>query len=211
MTILILLIILLLLFYFFVSTEFFHVDGILNLEKKDSYEQDYYKKDKDEMFLIEFNSIDTKTFNTIKSQWSNCFKNGEEFSFYNDTVLLVYYVGKQLAGYVGLLTSAQLEDYLRNNGISEHSAFGIINQHGLYMYNLCVFPEFRNKGIGNKLVEGTIKYANDNRRNYINLVVFADSQIPLKIYRKYKFIEYYQSTNASNGKQVLTMIKYMDR
>jgi len=109
-----------------------------------------------------------------------------------------------------MLTTSQLEDYLRNNGISQQSAFGIINQYGLYMYNLCVFPEFRQKGIGTKLIEGVIKYANENRRQYINLVVFSDSHVPLRIYRKYKFIDFYNSTNASNGKQVLTMIKYLE-
>jgi ribosomal protein S18 acetylase RimI-like enzyme len=206
------LILLLLLFYLFINLnglELFKNSDILNLERKDGFEQEYHKENGDEIFLIEYNSLDEKTINLMKEMWPKCFVFGEAFDFYKDTTLIMYYKKGILAGFVGMLTTRQLEDYLRNNGIAEHSIFGVVDQHGIYMYNLCTFPEFRKQGIGQKLVEGVIRFANDNRKTYINLVVFAESLIPLKMYRKFKFTEFHESTNAANNKKVITMVKYL--
>jgi ribosomal protein S18 acetylase RimI-like enzyme len=176
-------------------------------------EKDPYLFQKGNVFFKEYKSMSKKDRNELKRIFSKCFTNNEKYSFSEDTVLLLYYVNKKLVGYVGLLTTPQLEKYLANNynwasGITLGKMYGIINQHGLYFYNLCVLPEYRNKKIGHSLLLGVLNYANKIRAHYIHLTVFSHNKIPIKMYKKYKFREFY--VNHDNlSRKIITMIKYI--
>lgn len=123
----------------------------------------------------------------------------KDFNLSKDTLILSYVIDKKIVGFVGLLTTKQLEKYLADNNISDSNIYGIIDQHGLYMYNLCVLPKYRKMGIGTKLLQGVINFGNEIRATYINIVIFDDV---VKMFRKYKFTEFI------NGQNSVTMIRY---
>lgn len=196
------------------TLEHYYVDG------QDSWKQMYYhykepskdknKHKKHEMLLINYKSLPESDIQIMKSRWSECFTNGETYVFDNNTTMIMYYVDGKVAGYCGMLTTDQLERFLANNGIHQQSIWSMLNdQHGLYLYNLCVFPEYRRRGIGARILKNVINFANEHRKTYINLIVLKNQHIPIKMYRKLKFTEFYESVNSLNNMKVIIMKKFL--
>lgn len=138
------------------------------------------------LILKEFRYMKSKEKKDIEKVLSTCCDNGESNIFSKDTLVLHYYVKNKLVGCVGLLTTHQLERYLADNKIWQQSIFSLIDQHGLYIHNLCILPEYRNKCIYDKLMSGIVNYANEIRALYIGVVAFN----PIKLHRIFVLDEY---------------------
>ena len=162
------------------------------------------------LILKEYRHMKDNEKQELRMIFEECFQDGEDFDFSKDTLILGYYIKDKLVGYVGMLTSANFVKWLAENNIWEYNAYGVIDQNGLYMYNLCVLPKYRNKGIGKELIKGVIDFSNEIRATHINLTVLNDKDIPIKLYRKYDFIQFFESLNSANGK-VITMVKYINK
>lgn len=162
------------------------------------------------LILKEYSSMSENEIEDLKDIFKSCFNDGEDFDFSKDSLILGYYINNKLVGYTGLLTSANFINWLAHNNIWDYQPYGVIDQDGLYMYNLCVLPNYRNQGIGNELIKGVIDFANEIRATHINLTVLCDKEVPIKLYKKYKFEEFYSSMTPNSGKNVITMVKYIN-
>lgn len=72
-----------------------------------------------------------------------------------------------------------------------------------------LLSEFRSKGVGSKLLEKTIAHAWDQKLTRIELEVFSDNEIAIKLYEKYNFEVEGVKKNArfyGNSYQDITMM-----
>lgn len=160
------------------------------------------------MVLKEYRYMKNKKM--IKKVFKKCYPNST-FGFSKDTLLLAYYIDNTLVGFVGMLTTKQLEKYLSSldKPYTDAYIYGIVDQHGLYMHNLCVLPEYRGKGIGSSLIKGVIQFANEIRVTYINLLVDRKNDKAIKLYSKFKFKMFYESRDQMSGNHMIAMVKYI--
>ena len=59
-----------------------------------------------------------------------------------------------------------------------------------YISNLFVDEEYRNKGVGKKLLNKSLKWLKDNKVKYISLEIHLENKAALKFYRKSGFKDY---------------------
>jgi len=59
-----------------------------------------------------------------------------------------------------------------------------------YVSNLFVDEEYRNKGVGKKLLNASLKWLKDNKVKYISLEIHLENKTALKFYRKAGFKDY---------------------
>jgi ribosomal protein S18 acetylase RimI-like enzyme len=154
-----------------------------------------------------YNKLLINEKNNIISIYNKCFD--VPFDISKDTILFNYYNNGKLVGFVGILSSKNYDKYLSDNNIYNKSHYGLIGANGLFVYNLCVLPKYRKKGIANTLLNHIIKYATQNKIKYINLMVFSNNVNAIKLYKKYNFTEYQRNTAQHNNLEIITMIKYL--
>lgn len=140
------------------------------------------------MILKEWRYMNQHEKKEIKDVYNKFYSNKFDLSL--DTILLMYLKDNKVIGFVGLLTTRQLEKYLSGKKISRNNAFTIIDQHGLYMHNLCGTDLIKQR-----LLVGVINFANETRKTYIGLLVYNDNKLK-NLLRKYKFTEFYESDKA---------------
>ena len=84
----------------------------------------------------------------------------------NGTVFFVAETGENIAGYIGIDTAL-------DEG---------------YITNIAVFPEFRKKGVGSKLISHTVEYAKNNGLSFISLEVRESNINAQSLYKKFGFV-----------------------
>lgn len=159
------------------------------------------------ILVKEYKFMTGKEKKNLKNIFVKCF-DISEYDWSDDTLIIHYYIKNKLVGYIGALTTRQFEKWLSKNSFIDSKVYGMINQHGLYIYNLCVLPEYRKMGIGTILITSIINLANQIRANYISLVVKKKNNNAIKLYKKFQFTHFRETIDKKNNKNI-TMIKYI--
>ena len=83
-----------------------------------------------------------------------------------------------------------------------------ISLNGIFLNNLCVNPEMRNKGLGTKLVSTIINKAKKSGKDHIILQVKKNNIPAIKIYEKLGFTKYFEGINE-NGEEAIIYVYYL--
>ena len=115
----------------------------------------------------------------------------------------------KIHGYICILESLELIQFLNNKGLTELDLYSIKNWNGAFVNNLCISPKYRKKGWGNQLVKAVIDWAMNNKKDYLHLHIGSDNKTALKIYKKNKFLVDKESKNPETNKEVYTMVRML--
>lgn len=117
-------------------------------------------------------------------------------NFSKDTTLFLYVIDDRIIGMVGCLTTEQLLQYLSDNGINEAEEYGVCKPwNGIFIYNVCVHPDFRKKGIACQMMATVDAWIQDQNAanplpqhiDYTHLIVKGENIPAQNLYNKLGF------------------------
>jgi ribosomal protein S18 acetylase RimI-like enzyme len=114
----------------------------------------------------------------------------ENLGLESNTIIILCLESNELVGLVCLLNNAILKSKLTENKISlDYYNICDENTHldGMFIYNLCVDNEYRNKKIGYSLIKKCIDFITEYKIDYIHTQ--AQNEISRKLFIKNKFTE----------------------
>ena len=107
---------------------------------------------------------------------------------HNKTFVVTIYNNKQLVGTISLISNNSLMSYLKSNKKNFESILNLYSfkaEKGAYIYNLAVNNNFRNRGIGNKLISIALYIAKLKKYSYVQ--AHCDNEISAHLFKKNKF------------------------
>ena len=131
--------------------------------------------------------IDQKFSRLLKT----CFNENNlvELNFvHNKTFVITIYSNKQLVGTISLISNNSLMSYLKSNKKNFETILNLYSfkaEKGAYIYNLAVNNNFRNKGVGNKLISIALYIAKLKKYSYVQ--AHCDNEISAHLFKKNKF------------------------
>ncbi len=131
--------------------------------------------------------IDQKFSRLLKT----CFNENNlvELNFvHNKTFVITIYSNKQLVGTISIISNNSLMSYLKSNKKNFETILNLYSfkaEKGAYIYNLAVNNNFRNKGIGNKLISIALYIAKLKKYSYVQ--AHCDNEISAHLFKKNKF------------------------
>jgi ribosomal protein S18 acetylase RimI-like enzyme len=115
----------------------------------------------------------------------------------SNTVIILNVINDNIYGLVCLLNNNTLKKYLLSLNVSlDDYCFEKID--GVYIYNLCVDKNYRNKGIGNKLINHVIDLCLMNKIDYVH--TRAENDFSKIIFYKNGFID----SGISNKNEIMS-------
>ncbi len=84
------------------------------------------------------------------------------------------------------------------------------NAKSIKIMGVAVIPEMQRKGIGRKLVEEALKYAESRRKEVVYLLVGAENAVAINLYGKLGFRKKGKLERKIWGMEVLMLYKNMD-
>lgn len=123
-----------------------------------------------------------KTF--IKENFSHLHYDG--FGLELQTIIILYVENNKIIGCVCLLNNRILKNILINANV-DLKKYNFDYGNGLYLYNLCVDTNFRNKHIGSELVNNALNLCKEIKIDYIHAQ--AENEISRNLFLKKGFME----------------------
>lgn len=131
--------------------------------------------------------IDQTFSKLLKSSFNE--NNLVELNLVHDkTYVITIYSKKQLFGTISLISNNNLMSYLKSNKKNFESILNLYSfkaEKGAYIYNLAVNNNFRNKGVGNKLIRIALYIAKLEKYSYVQ--AHCDNEISAYLFKKNKF------------------------
>ena len=84
----------------------------------------------------------------------------------------------------------------------------ILSWNGYYINNLCVDSNYRNQGLGRKLLEKVIKNSKKEGKDHLILQVKNKNSVAKNLFYKYDFRDYFKGVN-NNNEIVTVMVKFL--
>ena len=150
-------------------------------------------------YTVIYKNLSTNQKKNIISFISSNFNNIPESSLglEPNTIIIVNYENEKILGCVCLLNDNDLKKKLFDSNVPlKYYSFNE-KSCGLFLYNLCVDKKFRNKKIGNELIELSIKFAKDVNIDFLHCQ--AENEISKLIFTKNKFFEVSSFMSTTNN------------
>ena len=122
--------------------------------------------------------------NFIKENFPNIVYNN--FGMEQKTIMIVNYENEKIIGCVCLLNNNCLKEILIKEKVNLNN-YNFEYKNGLFLYNFCVDSKYRNKKIGNKLIDLTLELCKKINIDYI--YCNAENEISRNLFLKKGFIE----------------------
>ena len=122
-----------------------------------------------------------------------------------NTIIIIDCEDNIIKGCVCLLNNIILKNKLIKNNISLNY-YNINKTDGLFLYNLCVDEKYRNKKIGNELINLCIDFIKTYKFDYVHCQ--SENDISKSLFLKNGFMED-TSFIGSNNKNIYIMTKYI--
>jgi GNAT superfamily N-acetyltransferase len=122
-----------------------------------------------------------------------------------NTIIIIDCEDNIIKGCVCLLNNIILKNKLIQNNISLNY-YNINKTDGLFLYNLCVDEKYRNKKIGNELINLCIDFIKTYKFDYVHCQ--SENDISKSLFLKNGFMED-TSFIGSNNKNIYIMTKYI--
>lgn len=122
-----------------------------------------------------------------------------------NTIIIIDSEDNIIKGCICLLNNIILKNKLIQNNISLNY-YNINKTDGLFLYNLCVDEKYRNKKIGNELINLCIDFIKTYKFDYIHCQ--SENDISKSLFLKNGFMED-TSFVGSNNKNIYIMTKYI--
>lgn len=121
--------------------------------------------------------------------------------FYSKSYIMFFQLGDNIIACAALLDNKYLNEFFILQGNKPPK---INNIDGVFLYNFCVHPQYRNQGIGKKLLQYVLEEMNSIHKN-IELQVLADNIPALSIYEKQGFLKTNVHFDQFRNKHVYTL------
>lgn len=108
------------------------------------------------------------------------------FGMEQKTIIIVNYENNKIIGCVCLLNNVSLKDILKN-AQTNLCNYNFNYENGLFIYNLCVSKDHRNKKIASQLIDISLKMCKRIGIDYIHC--HAENEISRNLFLKKVFIE----------------------
>ena len=102
------------------------------------------------------------------------------------TIIIVNYENNKIIGCVCLLNNKYLKEWVLNAQVNLDKC-NFEHDNSLFLYNLCVSSEHRNKKIGDELIKLSLELCKEININYI--YCHADNEISKNLFLKNGFID----------------------
>lgn len=165
--------------------------------------------------IKKYKDLNTNEIKIIHDIWHICFPELDDNSvldmgFFNKSLVWLFKNNEKIIGYVCILESIDFIEYLNEMGIKNSELYSLKNWNGIFINNLCIIPEYRKKGMANKLINIIEKWAVNNKKDYLHLLVNSDNEPAYKLYLKNKYKIDQENLNPETNVKVYTMIKYLN-
>jgi len=156
-------------------------------------------------YTLIYKNLSSSQKNSIKTFINLQFKNisNIDFGLEPNTIIILNYENNKIIGCVCLINNSDLKNKLGHND-NLLSYYDFQNKKGLFLYNLCVDTEYRNKKIGNQLINLANKLAKDVNIEYIH--THAENEISKLIFIKNNFTEIKTFISNKNTQTTLMTI-----
>lgn len=136
----------------------------------------------------------------------NNFNNNTDFELEPYTIIILVIIDNKIIGTICLYDNKFLIDKLIKNNI-ELSYYSFNNDHGCFIYNLCVHKNYRNKKIADNLLKYCITKMTELNINYLHTQ--AENEIAYFLFLKNGFIEDNTFNKYNSNTKIYIMSKYL--
>jgi len=136
--------------------------------------------------------------NFIKENFPNIPYN--KYGLESKTIIILNYENKKIVGCLCLLNNRLLKEILNKSNVNLEN-YNFDYSKGLFLYNLCVNENYRNKKIGSELVNQTCILAKQLGIEYIHC--HAETEVSRQLFIKQGFMEE-KIINESNKIYLMT-------
>jgi len=168
-------------------------------------------------YVTNFKELNETEIQQINNLWHECFPDLKYYSaadrgFSGNTIiwLLKEINSNKIQGYICVLESLELIQFLNSKGIEDTDLYSIKNWNGGFINNLCISTKYRKNGWGNRLIQEVVNWAFDNKKDYLHLLIDSDNKAALNLYKKNKFLIDKESMNSDTNKEVFTMVRLIN-
>jgi len=168
------------------------------------------------MIIKNFISLYKNFTNNQKKVFNNFIKDNFSFLHSNNigledgTIIISLFDDNKIIGCVCLLNNKIIKNIVYESDINniDASCFDFTSDNGVFLYNLCVGKQYRNKGYGSQLIEHCVDFVKKYKLDYIHC--HADNKISKSLFEKNKFIEN-KEFGTSNDNLAWSMSKYVQK
>jgi len=99
--------------------------------------------------------------------------------------------GKENGGEIFVAeTEGKIVGFISLNIVNKNDELITKRVDTVYISDMVVLPEYRNRGIGKKLLDKAEEFTKERKIKYIKLIVFADNEVVKKLYEEKGFSSY---------------------
>ena len=142
----------------------------------------------------------------LQNTWNKCFSNNK-YEWYEYGKIILIKKNNKIIGYVGYLTSNELCNWLmRDNMFAYKDMYGITtcNENDIYIYNLCILPQFRRQQYASKIM----KYIMNKFKSNIFLYTESNNLAAINLYKSLQFY-ISKKVNTANGVNYIMKYRYL--
>ena len=129
-----------------------------------------------------------------------------DFEIESYTIIILKLLENEIIGCICLIDNIYLLEKLNKNNIPL-KYFVFDKSHGLFIYNLCIHKDYRNKKIGYNLLDYTIKKMKEIKIEYLHTQ--AENEISQMLFLKCGFIEDSNFKSLTSNETVYVMNKFL--
>jgi ribosomal protein S18 acetylase RimI-like enzyme len=147
--------------------------------------------------------------NRIKQLCFICFSKNNDMLLLKKSHYLIVKNNNNIIGFVEVLPNKYLIQYLKQNNNLDMFGYEIRGMDGLFVYNLCVHPNYRKNNVGKTLIQNIINFGKLNKYKYAHCHIYSNNKSSLISFKKNKFIIDQSFIESDTKKEVQVLSRWI--